>query len=110
MPQVDTNTLKAFSEGFTAEDMELRDKYLIMMHILSAMQMTICRELEDLLNKQGKFRHEIKHNHNQIKRMIEKNYKNIFGDKYQEWIDKWVEDYDRVEEIIMETLKKEWEI
>lgn len=108
MKAVETNTLKVFTEGFTQEDMQLRDKYLIMMHILSTMQMTVCKELEDLLNKQGKFRHEIKHNHKQIDNLVKKNYRNIFGDKYEQWIDQWVEDYDRVEQIIMDTIKKEW--
>ena len=77
MKAVETNTLKVFTEGFTQEDMQLRDKYLIMMHILSTMQMTVCKELEDLLNKQGKFRHEIKHNHKQIDNLVKKNYRNM---------------------------------
>lgn len=103
-----TSTLKVFSEGLSPEELELRNKYLIMMHILSAMQMTICRELEDLLNKQGIFRHEIRHNHNQVKTLVNKNYRNIFGDQYKAWIDLWVKDYDRIEEIIMTTIKSEW--
>lgn len=107
---VDTNTLKAFSDGFTEEDKTLRNKYLVMMHILSTMQMTVCRELEYLLNKQGVYRHEIKHNHKNIRSMVEKNYKNIFGNQYQEWIDLWIKDYDRIEEIIINTIKQEWGI
>lgn len=110
MKAVETNTLKVFTEGFTQEDMKQRDKLLLAMHILSAIQMVAVKDLENLLNKQGIYRHEIKHTHKQIDNLVKKNYRNIFGDKYDEFTEQWSIACERVEEIIWDSIKKEFKI
>lgn len=110
MSKFETSTLKAFSQDFSEEDMKMRNALLVLLDMLSELQINTCQEIEALLNKQGVYRHEIKHNHNQIKALAKKNYRYILGQKYDEFMEKWCADYEKLEEIVWGAIKKEWGI
>lgn len=102
-------TLRDFSTNLTKDDLYRRDKLLMAMHQLSNIQIQFARQIEEILNKGSMYRHEIKHNHNEIKRLLEKNMKNIFGNMSEETIERYCEETDALEKAICGVLGIETE-
>lgn len=96
----EVGTLYEFSKGMNDEDMKQRNTYLLLLHLLSSIQMECCKGIEEILNRQGKYRFEVRHNHRQIMALVRKNMRNIFDGMSYDSIDSYVEDYDRLKDAI----------
>ena len=94
---------KDANRKLSPEEIESVNKRFLLIGYLSTIQQNIATEIEGILNKNGVYRMQIKHNHKKIVDLIKSNTNDDFyatlNDKQ---IEDLVEDYDALEKIVFD--------